>query len=293
MGKHKIMVKLQTIVNCGKSKLNFDPDFPVFVIGSCFADNIGKKMQNAGCNVMVNPAGTVYNPVSISNTLARISKNIKFTPEDCIEMGANAGLICSFYHHTSFARRDVESFLKNANESLEQAHVFFEKCKTIMISLGTSWIYRRGDMVVSNCLKRNAGEFEREFIDNEKTYAVLHSMMKKFDDKNFVFTVSPIRHLRDGANGNQISKASLLIATDKIVRTFPERAEYFPAYELLLDQMRDYRFYAGDLVHPSDLAVDIIWENFMDFAFDDKQKNKLLENEKLYKRSLHRPINHL
>lgn len=283
-------MKLQTPVAAEKSRIGISYEDRIMVLGSCFADNVGQKMLNAGFDVCVNPFGTLYNPVSLANSVERLRQGRAFTVEDCEEMGAGTGLFCSFSHHTSFARCTREEFLDNANAALERASHFYKNCNKVIVTLGTSWCYRyfENGMTVSNCLKRPAAEFTRYMLDTASAAGELERIVEP--GKEYVFTVSPIRHLKDGAHGNQLSKSSLLVAVDSICRRFPDTCGYFPSYEIMMDELRDYRFYAEDMVHPSQQAVDYIWERFMDFALPAGQKEKLLENEKLYKRSLHRPL---
>lgn len=290
------MIKLQTKVDIGKSRAGISYNDKILVLGSCFADNIGQKLIQAGFNVCLNPFGTLYNPVSVNKALDRISKGKLFSKEDCVEMGAGAGLICSFSHHTSFARPSCEEFLLAANSSIEKAHYFYKNCNKAIITLGTSWCYvlKSTGETVANCLKRNASEFRRERLSLEEVRAALSKTLSTLErtglGKDVIFTVSPIRHMADGAHGNQLSKSLLLLALDSLCEDFPDKAEYFPAYEIMLDELRDYRFYAEDMVHPSGVAINYLWEKFCSFAMPEDEKEKLLENEKLYKRSLHRPL---
>lgn len=290
------MIKLQTKVDIGKSRAGISYNDKILVLGSCFADNIGQKLIQAGFNVCLNPFGTLYNPVSVNKALDRISKGKLFSKEDCVEMGAGAGLICSFSHHTSFARPSCEEFLLAANSSIEKAHYFYKNCNKLIITLGTSWCYvlKSTGETVANCLKRNASEFRRERLSLEEVRAALSKTLSTLErtglGKDVIFTVSPIRHMADGAHGNQLSKSLLLLALDSLCEDFPDKAEYFPAYEIMLDELRDYRFYAEDMVHPSGVAINYLWEKFCSFAMPEDEKEKLLENEKLYKRSLHRPL---
>ncbi|MBO7117541.1 MAG: GSCFA domain-containing protein [Bacteroidales bacterium] len=280
-------MKLFTSLNIGKSDVKISIDDYIFVLGSCFADSVGNRMRNAGFNACVNPFGTLYNPLSIAKAIKRLESGEPFTADDCVLMGAGAGLVCSFSHHTSFARADAAEFLLNANASLQEAALKWKSCNKVIISLGTVWCYFRGGEVVSNCLKRPQAEFERRALTLEQTRATLKEIVDANPDKEFIFTVSPIRHLADGAHANQLSKATLLLAVEAV--RGPGR-EYFPAYEILMDELRDYRFYAEDLTHPSHVAEEYIWENFLDFAVPPEQMERIEENLKAWRRSQHRPM---
>lgn len=285
-------LKLQTPVETGRSAVSISLKDRIFVLGSCFADNIGGKMVDLGFDVCVNPFGTIYNPVSVCNSIARLTSGIPFTEDECVPMGAGSDLICSFSHHTSFARRTDDEFLNVANASLEEASRRWKAATKVIITLGTAWIYEytRSGEVVSNCLKINAKEFTRRRLTVRETTALLMNMIARHPDKEFIFTVSPIRHLKDGAHGNQLSKSTLLLALDEVISRFPERCEYFPAYEIVLDELRDYRFYAPDMVHPSEQAVDYLWTRFAAFAVPSAEFPELEARRKEFLRSQHRPI---
>ena len=241
-------------------------------------------------NACVNPFGTLYNPVSVANAAARLCSDAGFGPDDCVEMGAEAGLVCSFSHHTSFARSSVQEFLDNANASLHEAAAFWGQSDIVIITLGTSFCYMRDGEVVANCLKRSASEFSRTMLSPGQSASVLSAMVRRNPDKFFVFTVSPIRHLSDGAHANSLSKAALLQAVDELTHSFPERCLYFPAFEIMMDELRDYRFYAQDLVHPNDQAADYIWEKFSSCFIPDSETEYMKAAEKLYRAGQHRPL---
>ena len=285
-------LKLQTPVETGRSAVSISLKDRIFVLGSCFADNIGGKMVDLGFDVCVNPFGTLYNPVSICNSVARLTSGIPFSESECVQMGAGAGLVCSFSHHTSFARRTEDEFLNVANASLKEASLWWKAATKVIITLGTAWIYEylRSGETVSNCLKIDAKEFSRRRLSVRETATLLMNMVARHPEKEFIFTVSPIRHLKDGAHGNQLSKSTLLLALDEVIAKFPERCEYFPAYEIVLDELRDYRFYAADMIHPSDQAVDYLWSRFVRFAMPESELPALDARRRELLRAQHRPI---
>ncbi|MBQ6287295.1 MAG: GSCFA domain-containing protein [Bacteroidales bacterium] len=285
-------LKLQTPVEAGKSKVGISLEDNIMVLGSCFADNIGQKMVEAGFDACVNPFGTLYNPVSVCNSVARLASGVPFSEKDCVEMGAGAGLVCSFSHHTSFARPTEGEFLANANESLENASSFWKKASKVVITLGTAWCFEHlgtGE-IVANCLKRNSQEFLRKRLSVKEVSILLKNMVSRFREKEFIFTVSPIRHFKDGAHGNQLSKGVLLLGLEETFASFPERTDYFPAYEIVLDELRDYRFYATDMVHPSAQAVDYLWSRFVDWAVPPADFPTLEENRRQLIAARHRPL---
>ena len=287
-------MKLQTPVIDEKCESGISFEDKIMMLGSCFSDNIGKQLADFGFEVCVNPFGTLYNPVSIHNSVHLLAGEKLFTDEDCIQMGAGSDLICSFRHHTSFARKTNEEFIENANKSLEAARNFFKDCNKIIITLGTSWCFRHipSGQIVSNCLKRDAKEFNREMLSSEETASLLKEIMEICPEKDFIFTVSPIRHFKDGAHGNQLSKASLLLGIEKAIHEMSEaKADYFPAYEIMMDELRDYRFYAEDMCHPTSQAVDYIRERFTSWALPVEEHEKLKENIRTFKRGCHKSLN--
>ena len=285
-------MKLQTPVSFASSRIPVTPDDRVLVIGSCFADQVGSRLHHAGFDACINPFGTLYNPLSVAAALSRLCDGRPFTESECVEMGAGAGLICSFSHHTSFARATEEEFLTHANEALEEASAFWRDCNKVLVTLGTIFCWLHDGAVVANCLKRPAAEFDRVEMTLEQVTAVLRGILLSSPGKEFIFTVSPIRHLSDGAHLNQLSKSTLLLAADALLRdpVVGQRCEYFPAYEILMDELRDYRFYAEDMTHPTAQAADYIWERFLDFAVPEEERPRVAEAERAWKAAQHRPL---
>lgn len=283
------MIKLQTPVECGRSHVGISYNDKILVLGSCFADNIGQKLTQAGFDVCVNPFGALYNPLSLRSAIDRLESGTPFDETDCVEMGAGSDKICSFYHHTSFARNTRREFLDNANAALDEASAFYSSCNKVLVTLGTSFCYVRGERVVSNCLKRPASEFDRFMLESHSTKDIIAKIVDG-SDRKYIFTVSPIRHMSDGAVTNNLSKASLLLAVSSVCLEYRQRTDYFPSYEIVMDELRDYRFYAEDMVHLTAQAIGYLWERFISFALPDEERGRLLEKEKAFRRSQHRQI---
>ena len=286
------MLKLQTPVTDQPCKVGISYNDTILMLGSCFSDNIGRQLADFGFNVCVNPFGTLYNPVSILQSVELLSGSGLFAPEDCVQIGAGDERWCSFSHHTSFARESEEEFLSVANESLANAREFFRSCNKIIITLGTAWCFRNlaSGRVVSNCLKRPAAEFVRERLSSEEVVSCLRkiaSLCSGTASKELIFTVSPIRHFKDGAHGNQVSKASLLLGVEDFMGLAEVPCDYFPAYEIMMDELRDYRFYAEDMCHPSAQAVDYIRERFLSWALPADELPRLEEKIRTFRHSLH------
>ena len=258
-------------------------------LGSCFADEVGGLCRGLGFDALVNPFGVLYNPASIAQSVTRLDNGKPFTSEEVIRVGE--GQYCTFSHNTAFWNVSESALLEQVNQSLAEAHAHFVKSKWIILSLGTSWVFRdkENGLVVSNCHKLPAARFERVFLSVEQSVHYLAEIVQRHPEKQFIFTVSPLRHLKDGLHENQLSKAALLLAVDQVCKQFGN-AHYFPAYEILLDELRDYRFYKEDMVHPTEQAVRYIWERFADFAIDPSEKLAMKAAAELRQMLQHRPL---
>jgi hypothetical protein len=278
------MMKLQTPVTLDAAPVSISYSDSITVLGSCFADEIGGRLAAAGFRVLTNPFGTLYNPVSIGNAIARLQSGVPFTTDEVVEMGAGAGKYCSFWHHTSFARDTTEAFLEQANQSLDEASSFWKGCNKVIVTLGTAWAFKvnGNSETVANCLKRPAAEFTRYRLTVAQTAAILQGMVARHTEKQFIFTVSPIRHLADGAHGNQLSKSTLLLATEGL--------PYFPAYEIMMDELRDYRWWAEDMVHPSKQAASYLCDRFIEWTLPPCEWAHYETRMKEWRQAQHRPI---
>ena len=279
-------ISFTTKVTAPEAGHKIDYSCKIIMLGSCFSTEIGKILQDYKFDVAVNPFGVLYNPCSISRSVERLLECRMFSKEEIIRTNpadaASPARYASFWHHSSFSRSSEEGFLSNANCSLQQASEFMQQADTVIITLGTAWTYRHigtGE-IVSNCHKRTAKEFHRELLTVESCKEELRKIANLLPDKNIIFTVSPIRHLKDTAHGNQISKATLLLAVEETINEC-SWCRYFPSYEIMMDELRDYRFYAEDMVHPSPLAVKYIFEKFKEsnispLAFKQMESNMRL-----------------
>ena len=278
------MMKLQTPVSLDAPQVSLSYQDRIVVLGSCFADAIGARLAAAGFRVLTNPFGTLYNPVSIGNAIARLSSGVPFTADEVVEMGAGAGRFCSFSHHTSFARETPEAFLENVNAALATALAFWKECNRVVVTLGTAWAFKADATgeTVANCLKRPAAEFTRYRLSVAQVTAILRGIVQRHGDKQFVFTVSPIRHLADGAHGNQLSKSTLLLATEGL--------PYFPAYEIMMDELRDYRWWAEDMVHPTEQAAAYLCDRFIEWVLPVCEWDHYEAEMKAWRQAQHRPM---
>ncbi|HIZ86221.1 MAG TPA: GSCFA domain-containing protein [Candidatus Coprenecus stercoravium] len=244
----------------------------ILSLGSCFSTEMSRRLSGCGYKVLDNPFGVLFNPVSIANAIKFLADRHLFTADDVVPRDTNpvrkstaghqSGFV-SFYHHGSFVRPTPEEFLNDANTSLEKASEAFRNAQWIIVTFGTAWTYRHieRNITVANCHKHPAWEFRREMLEIDSIVRTWNGITGEYADKRFLFTVSPIRHKKDGMHGNQLSKATLLLAVDRIVSSRPNTC-YFPSYEIVLDELRDYKWFAEDQVHPSQEAIDIVWDRF-------------------------------
>jgi hypothetical protein len=255
---------------------------------------LGKFLGGEKFPVLVNPNGVVYNPVSVALVLQRIIENKVFTEEDLLY---HNNLWLSLHHHTSFSKLEKQDTLNAINNSLKQANTFCETMDYLMVTFGTARVYyfNATGMPVANCHKIPAKEFTHKILTVDEIVAQWDAMLKIiFDTKpqlKVVFTVSPVRHWKDGAVGNQISKATLLLAVNKLVEAFPNQVFYFPSYEIMMDDLRDYRYYADDMLHPTPLATKYIWEKFRNAIISPELQKTIAEIESIIQACNHRPFN--
>lgn len=280
---------LQTQVNIKPLNQTICYSHSLLFLGSCFADEVGSLSKGLGFNALVNPFGVLYNPVSIAQSVERLRSGKPFMTNEVIAVGE--GHYCTFSHNTAFWKASETELLETVNQSLNEAHAHFLQAKWVVISLGTSWVFRNKETqdVVSNCHKLPTNRFERVFLTVEQSAQYLSETVEQHPEKQFIFTVSPLRHVKDGLHENQLSKAALLLAVDEVCKKH-ENAHYFPAYEILLDELRDYRFYKEDMIHPTEQAVRYIWERFVDFAIDQKEKPAMKAASELKQMLQHRPL---
>lgn len=271
-------MKFSTAIEIRPSALQISDKDRILMLGSCFADEMAARMKASGLNVCANPFGTLYNPASIAAALERLESRTPFSEADCVEMGAGAGKICSFSHHTSFARTSQSEFLEHANAELSAAADAWASSPILILTLGTAlvWRLREDGRAVANCLKRPAAEFTHDMLTVAETAEYLRQILALAGRRKVIFTVSPVRHPGEGMHRNSLSKATLLLGLDEALRG-TDGAAYFPAYEIVLDELRDYRFFADDLCHPSKMAADYVWERFCDafLSAEDKEKARL------------------
>ena len=254
------------------------------MLGSCFADEIGAQMIQRGLHVTCNPFGTLYNPLSIAQAITLQPSD--FGPQ----LVYHEGLWHSMAHHGSLSRADKNEAERVVRASIETMQQALNEATVIIVTFGTAWVYEAKDerlkmngAIVGNCHKLPETMFTRRRLTEQEIIDAWQPILDRYSDKHWLFTVSPIRHIRDGLHENQLSKATLLQAVEQL-------GSYFPSYEIMLDELRDYRFYADDMVHPSSLAVNYIWERFVQTYCAPQTINEMADQLKRWKQTQHRPI---
>ncbi|MCT4613327.1 MAG: GSCFA domain-containing protein [Marinifilaceae bacterium] len=283
----------RTIVELEDYNLSISHKNKIITMGSCFAENIGGRLTDNRFDICINPFGILYNPASIAKSIDFLIDNKEFSSSD---FQFNNGIYSCFDLHGKFSGIDIDKCIEVANNSIAEGRDYLQKSDVFIITFGTSWVYQLSDnnQIVSNCHKFPSKIFKRIRLTKDQIVNTYNQLNKKIRQINpniqIIFTVSPIRHWKDGANGNQLSKAELLLAIEQICKE-NENAAYFPSYEIIMDELRDYRFYNEDMIHVSDTAVDYIWQRFSDAFFGNEAKELNKRINKIVKALNHRPVN--
>lgn len=264
------------------------------MVGSCFTENIGNYLLSHNFPVQTNPCGILYNPVSLANCIDFLIKGKQLDPSDLFF--AN-GLWNSFHFHSRYSNPEKEKALTSMNGSLSNASQKLKNASHLFVTFGTSWIYREKEqnIIVGNCHKLPASKFIREKLSVEEMTEIwiplLNDLFAIQPNLSVVLTISPIRHLKDGSFENQLSKSMLFLLIDKLISHFgAKRITYFPSYELVMDELRDYRFYASDMLHLSETATEFILEKFNEVFFDKESKEISIKIGKVVKTLAHKPF---
>ena len=286
-------MEFRTTVKTGENRSWLHHSDHVVLLGSCFSDNIGAKMQGALIRATVNPMGTLYNPMSIARGVQRLIDNEPIAGRDLFMQG---GVWNSYDFHSRHSLPDKQATIDRMNQRIQQGHDVLSHAQLLTITLGTAMVYRLRSTgeVVANCHKVPQHEFERKMATVQEMARVLDDMLTSLHEFNpalrVILTVSPIRHIADGLDTNSLSKAALRVAIQEALANRRDWCDYFPAYEIMLDDLRDYRFYASDMVHPSDVAVEYIWQAFQATYLDDRSALAVARCERIHKRLQHRPM---
>lgn len=285
-------MKFRTEVEIPVSDKRISVEDHVFSIGSCFATEISDLLAKGQIQTLNNPFGTVFNPYSLNYSLKKLHASGFYAEEDLIKYNAE---IISLDHHSSFNSRFLHQTLDHINAKIEEGNSFLQNTNWVIITYGTSYIYEflPKNKLVANCHKIPAKFFNKRFLSHleltdsiYETITLLNDICE--DDVQILFTVSPVRHTKDGFSENNLSKAKLSTAIHEILPQFGN-CHYLPVYEIMMDDLRDYRFYKEDLIHPNRQAIQYIWEKFGDAYFSDDTKEFVDENFKITKALEHRP----
>lgn len=276
--------------------INFTIDYnsKILLLGSCFSENIGNKFKYFKFQTEINPFGIIFNVVSLEKLLNRVVHKLYFTEKDLFY---HNDLWHCFEVHSELSHPNKEIFLEQLNEKISTTHDAILELTHCFITLGTSWVYenRTTNNVVANCHKVPQKQFKKVLLSSEqngvslkKIVALISSINPKV---NFIFTVSPVRHIKDGFFENNVSKGNLFSALHQSFNFNETKVVYFPSYEIVMDELRDYRFYEKDMLHPNQLAIDYVWERFSECCFSTATCQFMKEIDAIQKSLSHRPLN--
>ena len=282
-------MKFRTEIDIKPFEHCIDYSDSILSLGSCFATNISQRLTQHKFKVTNSPTGILFNPASIAATVELMSSGYRVTERDLLECGEG---YASYLFHSELSSLDKSEAIAQMQRALDCGAEALRSSQHTIITLGTAWVYRLKETgrVVANCHKQPAALFSRELLTTEQIIESLETILSHTSSQ-LIITISPVRHLGDGMEDNSLSKALLRVAVAEFVARHSERVKYFPAFEILIDDLRDYRFYADDLVHPSTMAVDYIAQKFFDAALSAQAKERLATIESIVRAANHRPLN--
>ena len=285
-------MNLLTKIPLTKSKNTIDYSSQLLLLGSCFSENIGAKLEYYKFQGLQNPFGILFHPLAIERLIEKSVNQELFTEEDVFNENEQWH---SFDAHSSLSNPSKEQIITDLNNAISRTSTQVNTASHIIITLGTAWVYRKtsSNKVVANCHKVPQSNFTKELLSVEEVIESLKRVITFVQSVNptvqFIFTVSPVRHLKDGFLENQRSKAHLIAAIHQVLNE--DRVSYFPSYELMMDELRDYRFYAKDMIHPNETAIEYIWEKFIEVWLASNTSSTMKKIEKVQKGMLHKPFN--
>ncbi len=283
-------MKLKTDIHIPSSEKKIDHHQKVYLIGSCFSENMASKFNYHGFHVLSNSHGIIYNPVSIRESFYDLETRYEYELEDLVQ---DKDRFFSYFHHGCFDGKKPAHVLGNINETIQLHRSFIEGSQFVFITLGTAWVYieKHTEEIVANCHKMPSSQFQKKLLSLAEIKMALETMMERIFSMNpsiqIVFTLSPVKHLKDGFMENQLSKSLLYLA---IQESIGENVSYFPAYEIMNDDLRDYRFWSADMLHPNELAIEYIWDKFSATYFTSNTTELMNEVKKLQQFLSHRSL---
>jgi GSCFA family len=286
-------MKLRTELSPSKAPFDINYQTPTLGIGSCFVENMGEKLTARRLKYHQNPFGIVYNPVSMAAQLDILMGEKRFVASDLVEIN---GLFHSWLHHGFYSESTVEATLEKINTAIDEARLFLKTSNRLFLTFGSATVFqlKSSGEIVANCHKETPQYFDRKRLTATEIVnafsTIIEKLFTQLPNLQIITTVSPIRHLRDGLIENNLSKATLLLAADELAKQF-SNISYFPAYELIIDDLRDYRFFEPDMMHPTAQAIDYVWQFFSATYFSEDTKKIIQEVEKINAMQAHRPKN--
>ena len=281
-------MKFRTEIEPAPRSVRIGYDNRILTLGSCFAAHIAGRLAAAKFHVIENPSGILFNPLSIA---AAIRSYALPAPVFREELEFDGEMWYHFGFHGDFSAPTADEALRRMNAARQAGAAALRTADRVILTFGTAWVYEREGQIVANCHRRPAAEFTRRRLDVEEIVETIAALLEgPLAGKQILLTVSPVRHLGDGLEGNAVSKAALRLAAEELKQQF-RCVDYFPAYEILTDDLRDYRFYADDLVHPAPQAIAYVWERFVPAVLDDRARQLLPEVEAIVAAAAHRPRN--
>ena len=290
-------MQFRTQIPISKSNNQIDYNSKVLSFGSCFAENMADKFDYFKFQNETNPFGIIFNPVSIEKIISRVVQQELFTEKDVFFFNERWH---SYETHSDLSNSDREELLETLNKAISETFKQLKEASHIIITYGTSWIYRnlKSEEIVANCHKVPQKQFSKELLSvgiiEKSIQNTIHLIQKINTDIRFIFTISPVRHIKDGFTENQLSKSHLFAALHRVLKTYNSKlinANYFPSYEIIMDELRDYRFYNEDMLHPNQVAIDFIWQKFSENYIDESVIPIMTEIDEIQKSLRHRSFN--
>lgn len=290
-------MQFRTQIPLSKSNNPIDYNSKVLSFGSCFAENMAEKFDYFKFQNETNPFGIIFNPVSIEKVIERTVNEKEFTEKDVFFYNERWH---SFEVHSDLSNSDRQELLETLNKAISETHNQLKEVTHVIITYGTSWIYRNleSDEIVANCHKVPQKQFSKELLPVDVIQKSIQNTIDLIQtlnpNVNFIFTISPVRHIKDGFAENQLSKSHLFTAVHEVLKTHNSKLitqNYFPSYEIMMDELRDYRFYAEDMLHPNQVAIDYIWHKFSENYMTEESISLMQEISEIQKSLRHRSFN--
>ena len=287
-------MQFRTQIPIAKADFSINYQSEILSLGSCFAENMGSKFEYFKFKSEVNPFGIIFNSVSLEKLIRRSVQKEYFTEKDIFYH--NEAWHC-FDVHSELSNFDKVAFLNHLNQLIDSTNLQIQQATHFIITLGTAWVYRNieSNQIVANCHKVMQKHFIKELLSVEVIEQSLQNIISLITSVNpyakFVFTISPVRHIKDGFTENNVSKSHLITAMNKVVTVSSSKCNYFPAYEIMMDELRDYRFYAEDMLHPNTTAIDYIWTRFFEHFVNEKEFQVMQQVNDVQKALQHRSFN--